>query len=99
AYRGSRFRQPKADRRWAKAFRVVLTFHYVCLAWIFFRAKTFADAWQILRPLAQGTTFHPNLPPLVLALLGVALASHYVPEKAYQDLRARFTALPAPAQG
>ena len=82
-----------------KAIRVFLTFHYVCLAWIFFRAKTFADAWQILRQLAQGTTFHPNLPPLVLALLGVALASHYVPENAYQDLRARFTALPAPAQG
>jgi D-alanyl-lipoteichoic acid acyltransferase DltB (MBOAT superfamily) len=82
-----------------KAIRVVLTFHYVCLAWIFFRAKTFADAWQILRQLAQRTTFHPNLPPLVLALLATALGSHYVPERAYEELRSRFTALPAPAQG
>jgi D-alanyl-lipoteichoic acid acyltransferase DltB (MBOAT superfamily) len=89
----------RVDHPAYRAFRVFLTFHYVCLAWIFFRAKTFADAWQILRQLAQRTTFHPNLPPLVLALLGVALASHYVPEDAYQSLRARFTALPAPAQG
>jgi len=99
AYQRSPFRQPKTDRPWAKAFRVVATFHYVCLAWIFFRARTFADAWQILRQLALGTTFHPNLPPLVLGLLGVALASHYVPEGAYSALRARFTELPAPAQG
>ena len=82
-----------------KAIRVVLTFHYVCLAWIFFRAKTFADAWQILRQLALRTTFHPNLPPLLLALLAVAVGSHYVPERAYELLRERFTALPAPAQG
>ena len=95
----ARPRTESADHPVYQAIRVIFTFHYVCLAWIFFRAKTFADAWQILRQLAQRTTFHPNLPPLVLALLGVALASHYVPEGAYQSLRARFTALPALAQG
>jgi alginate O-acetyltransferase complex protein AlgI len=90
---------PRVNHPVYKVICVVVTFHYVCLAWIFFRAKTFADAGQILHQLAQGTTFHPNLPRLVLALLGVALASHYVPERAYEGLRARFTALPAPAQG
>ncbi|MEP7120804.1 MAG: MBOAT family O-acyltransferase [Byssovorax sp.] len=90
---------PRLDHPVYKAICVVLTFHYVCLAWIFFRAKTFADAEQILRQLALRTTFHPNLPPLLVALLAVAIASHYVPERAYEWLRARFTALPAPAQG
>ena len=92
-------RSSRADHPVSKVIRVLLTFHYVCLAWIFFRARTFTDAWQILRQLAQGTTFHPNLPPLVVALLGTALLSHYQPESVYQALRARFTALPAPAQG
>jgi alginate O-acetyltransferase complex protein AlgI len=92
-------RKSSADHPVYKAICVVATFHYVCLAWIFFRAKTFADAWQILRQLAQRTTFHPNLPPLVLALLAVAIGSHYVPETTYRNARARFTALPAPAQG
>ena len=95
----SRPRSSRADHPVSKVIRVLLTFHYVCLAWIFFRARTFTDAWQILRQLAQGTTFHPNLPPLVVALLGAALLSHYQPESVYQALRARFTALPAPAQG
>jgi alginate O-acetyltransferase complex protein AlgI len=77
----------------------VLTFHYVCLAWIFFRAPTFGQAMLILRQIASGTTFHPNLPPVVAGLLAVALASHYVPRAAYERLRGGFAALPAPAQG
>ncbi len=77
----------------------VLTFHYVCLAWIFFRARTFADAILILEQIAAGTTFHPNLPPVVLGLLAIATASHYVPSAAYDRLRSGFASLPAPAQG
>jgi alginate O-acetyltransferase complex protein AlgI len=95
---------PAAGRaRWpsrvGRALAVVLTFHYVCLAWIFFRAPTFQHAVVILKQIATLTTFHPNLPPLLVGLLAVGLASHYVPRALYDRARAGFTALPAPAQG
>jgi alginate O-acetyltransferase complex protein AlgI len=38
--------------------RRILTFHLVCLGWIFFRAWTFETAWAILRGIAAG---HPWL--------------------------------------
>ncbi len=82
-----------------RALGVLFTFHYVCLAWIFFRAPTFAKATLVLKQIATLTTFHPNLPPVVAALLAIGLASHYVPEGWYQEARRRFTAMPAPAQG
>jgi D-alanyl-lipoteichoic acid acyltransferase DltB (MBOAT superfamily) len=77
----------------------VLTFHYVCLAWIFFRAPTFKQATLILKQLATLTTFHPNLPPFVVAVLLVGLASHYTPRGAYDRVERAFAELPAPAQG
>ncbi len=81
------------------AFGVFLTFHYVCLAWIFFRAPSFASATLVLKRLATLTTFHPNLPPIVAGLLAVGLVSHYVPEDVFARVRRAFVELPAPAQG
>ncbi len=81
------------------ALSVFLTFHYVCFAWIFFRSQTFGGAMAMLRRMATLTTFHPNLPPLVAALLAIGLAVHYTPEAVYEDVKRRFTELPAPAQG
>jgi D-alanyl-lipoteichoic acid acyltransferase DltB (MBOAT superfamily) len=81
------------------AIGVFFTFHYVCLAWVFFRAPTFGQAWQVLKQIGTLTTFHPNLPPVVLALLAVGLGSHYTPKAAFDGLRHRFTELPAPLQG
>ena len=82
-----------------RVLATVLTFHYVCLAWIFFRAPTFKQATLVLRQLATLTRFHPNLPPVVVGVLAVGLGSHYVPESTYQRLRRGFAELPAPAQG
>ncbi|MBK8286551.1 MAG: MBOAT family protein [Ahniella sp.] len=46
------FRIPgwESDFIGVKLFRWFLTFHVVCLAWIFFRAKTFDGAMQMLGP-------------------------------------------------
>jgi D-alanyl-lipoteichoic acid acyltransferase DltB (MBOAT superfamily) len=83
----------------AGALGTLLTFHYVCLAWIFFRAPTFKQATLILKQLATLTTFRPNLPPVVVALLTVGLFAHYTPESVYERARRTFTELPAPLQG
>jgi D-alanyl-lipoteichoic acid acyltransferase DltB (MBOAT superfamily) len=42
-------------------FRVLLTFHLITIAWIFFRAKTVADALLILRKIAENMGELPSL--------------------------------------
>lgn len=78
---------------------VLLTFHYVCFAWIFFRAPTFKQAMLVLKQIGTLTTFHPNLPAILVGLLAIALGSCYVPRSLHEGARRGFTQLPAPAQG
>ncbi len=34
--------------------RLILTFQLVCVGWVFFRAKSLADAWLVLRTISSG---------------------------------------------
>jgi D-alanyl-lipoteichoic acid acyltransferase DltB (MBOAT superfamily) len=77
---------------------IVLTFHFVCFAWIFFRATSFSHAALILKELATGTTFHPNLPPLVVVVLLVGLLTQFAPQCFALRCRQAFIALSSPAQ-
>ena len=78
---------------------VLLTFNYVCLAWVFFRAPTFGSAMRVLRQIATLTTFHPNLPPIIASLLVFAMITHFMPRPMYEAAKFRFTSMPAPVQG
>src|SRR5262249_51797088 len=75
---------------WTRFAGTVLTFHFVCLAWVFFRADSFAGARSMLAQLSMLTTFHPNLPPKVVLVLAVGLGSHFVPERWYARIRDTF---------
>jgi alginate O-acetyltransferase complex protein AlgI len=89
------------DRLQGSFWRVVsvlLTFHAVTFCWLFFRAKTFGDAFTILERLATFSVFHPNLDPRLLAVLSAGLVSHYVPDAWYQRALGVFASLPALAQ-
>jgi D-alanyl-lipoteichoic acid acyltransferase DltB (MBOAT superfamily) len=59
---------------------VLLTFHLVCAAWIFFRAETFQKAWSMFAQLSTFTTHHTNLDPRVVAVLAIGLLGHWAPE-------------------
>jgi hypothetical protein len=93
--------------RWQARLRVmlrrsvaaVLVFHYVCLAWIFFRAPTFDTALAVLEQLAKLETDHANAGPLVTMALAVGFAGHFFAEGSFRWLRARFVALPPWGQG
>jgi D-alanyl-lipoteichoic acid acyltransferase DltB (MBOAT superfamily) len=78
---------------------VFFTFHYVCLAWVFFRAPTFGSALRVLRQVSTLTTFHPNLPPTIASLLVFAMITHFMPKPMYEAAKARFSLMPAPVQG
>ncbi|MCC6216713.1 MAG: MBOAT family protein [Polyangiaceae bacterium] len=82
----------------ARAALVLLTFHFVCAAWIFFRAPSFRQAWLMFSQLGTLTTFHPNLGAGVLSAIAVGLVTHWAPETWYRRLRDAFIGLPAPAQ-
>ncbi len=83
---------------WAP-LKIFFTFQYVCFAWVFFRAPTFANATFLLARIARGTLGHVNLPPRVVLVLAVGMAFHFVPRAWYTALRERFERSPAVAQG
>ena len=82
-----------------RAVAAVLTFHYVCFAWIFFRATSFDNALAILRQLATLEPDHANLGPLVTLALAVGATCHLFADGSFRWLRRRFVALPPWAQG
>jgi D-alanyl-lipoteichoic acid acyltransferase DltB (MBOAT superfamily) len=77
----------------------ILVFHYVCLAWIFFRATSFDNALAILTQLAKLETDRANLVPLVTISLAVGFTAHFFADGSFRWLRDRFVALPAYGQG
>ncbi len=88
--------KPSTVRHWLGVF---VTFHFVCLCWVFFRAETFSKAWAMLTQVCQGTWFHPNLHWQVLGVLTLGLVTHLLPERWYQASQKRFIELPAIGQG
>ena len=80
---------------WAARF---VTFHLVCLGWVFFRSQTPADAWAVL-----GSLFAPqagvSLAPTIYLALAFGFATHLLPKTIKQGLRERFWTMPSFAQG
>jgi alginate O-acetyltransferase complex protein AlgI len=67
----ARWQVPPALR---DGFRIVATFHLVCLSWVFFRANTLGDALTVLGRVAtdRGAVFL-DAPTVAQAALGVAV--------------------------
>ncbi|MFM7203028.1 MAG: MBOAT family O-acyltransferase [Myxococcota bacterium] len=86
--------QPGAS--WQQLLGIFLTFHYVCLAWIFFRAPDFTVAASLLSQLATLTTDSANLVPWVEGLLLLSYVLHAVPARWELRTHQLFIELPAP---
>jgi D-alanyl-lipoteichoic acid acyltransferase DltB (MBOAT superfamily) len=84
---------------WRRAWHRFATFQVVCFAWIFFRADSFADAWDVVVRLftAWGEP-SPLVTSGVLAAIAVGIGSQYLPRRLPLSLMARFSRLPVPAQ-
>jgi alginate O-acetyltransferase complex protein AlgI len=81
------------------AWRRFFTFHVVCFAWIFFRADSFADAWDlIVRLFTAWGQPSPLVTGGVLAAIAVGIGSQYLPPRFPQRVMAWFSRLPVPAQ-
>jgi D-alanyl-lipoteichoic acid acyltransferase DltB (MBOAT superfamily) len=79
--------------------RRILTFLFVCFAWIFFRADSFSRAWEIIERLftAWGQA-SPLVSAGVLLAIAAGLAGQYLPARVPQAIMARFSLLPAAGQ-
>ncbi len=62
------------------AVRRLVTFHLVCLGWVFFRAESLGDALSMLgRLVAPGTM--TVVTPAVLTLIVIAVGAQYLPRR------------------
>jgi hypothetical protein len=77
----------------------IATFHYVCFAWIFFRAPTFGHARLVLARIGKLSWAIENVSPMLLTILGLALVTHFLPDRWIDRLRIEFARTPAPVQG
>jgi alginate O-acetyltransferase complex protein AlgI len=68
----------------ARALRQVFTFHLVCLAWVFFRARSFANAFEVLRGIGLGAWHlaHGNLVAMLGACALIAIYWIAAPRRA-----------------
>ncbi|MGB6723872.1 MAG: MBOAT family O-acyltransferase [Terracidiphilus sp.] len=76
---------------WAKLLGGLLTFHFVCFTWIFFRASTLGNALAILRGLGSLTWSMSNVTLPLAGVLLLAAVAHCLPPDWF-DRTARVTA-------
>ena len=90
--------KPRPKHLLARIAGVVLTFHFVCITWIFFRCDSAGQAWEILAGIARGSTELINIPWPVPVMLVLVMLAQWLPENWYQRAENWFAAWPAPAQ-
>jgi alginate O-acetyltransferase complex protein AlgI len=69
---------------WPFFWRFLLTFHFVVLARILFRAEDFAASWHYLQGLASPGWVMPRFAWLAWAMLAAGFAAHFTPD-GWQD--------------
>jgi len=92
-YRGN----AKATGAW-RYINIFVTFHFVVLAWIFFRAPNVEIAWAILGRIASLTASAANLSGPLTLILAIGALAHYVPKKWYELSLGLFARAPFYAQ-
>jgi alginate O-acetyltransferase complex protein AlgI len=77
----------------------VATFHFVCFAWVFFRAPTFAHASLAIAQIGRGAWTLDHVTPKVVVAIAGAMALHFAPGDWERRLREAFARRPALVQG
>ena len=63
----------------------MVVFHFVCLAWIFFRAEDFEVARLFIAGLGAGWSGGlQQAGPLMLALIALGMAGQYTPDRLFE---------------
>jgi alginate O-acetyltransferase complex protein AlgI len=78
--------------------RALVTFHFVCLAWIFFRAGTLDGALMVIDRIASLTASTANITAPFAIVLSLAAAGHFVPGDWMDKMRNLYVRAPFYAQ-
>lgn len=87
---------------WYNALAILLTFHFVCFCWVFFKAADFDTALAMLHQIGYDFTlsvwpaFANNYWP-VLVMMGLAYMLHVIPDDYADRVINRFRRIPLPA--
>lgn len=79
--------------------RWLVTFHVVCLAWVFFRSESLSAAMEMLGAIANFGNYAGTATPLVIAVTFGALAFQFMPSDWFEQLRDGFANLGWVSQG
>lgn len=82
-----------------KILGILITFHFVCFCWVFFKANTFADSWTLIHQVFYD--FEPNVwlslyqgyAP-VFWVMALAFVLHFLPHRSENWLAKRFEKMP-----
>lgn len=88
--------EPSMRRQLLSGF---ITFQFVNLLWVVFRAPDWATAQEFLLRLTEGSTYAPNITTPVVLALGAGLLMHLTPPRWKGSIMERFMNLPAWSQG
>jgi alginate O-acetyltransferase complex protein AlgI len=78
---GGKPKQPGAI--WSRPLRILCTYQFVCLTWIFFRAASLSDALALLSRIGSLTVSVENVSWPLAAVLLIAAASMFIGKKLY----------------
>ncbi|HKP12143.1 MAG TPA: MBOAT family O-acyltransferase [Blastocatellia bacterium] len=93
-----RFSLVAGESRWPRLMAALLTFHFVCFAWIFFRAESLAAAFGVLKQLAALSLDTANLAAPVVGIIALGFASHFLPDRWWHSSQSVFARMPTAAQ-
>ena len=80
----------------AKIIATLIVFHFVCLAWIFFRAEDFAVASLYIGGLASGWGEGvQQAGPFVVGLIAIGLAGQFAPDALFDRVALAFARVPS----
>jgi D-alanyl-lipoteichoic acid acyltransferase DltB (MBOAT superfamily) len=85
--------------RWARVVGTIVTFHLVCLTWIFFRAPDLGHASDYLSGFARAGQDGMTATPFVLALIFGGIAAQFLPRDRMAILEGWLLRVPVAAQG
>jgi alginate O-acetyltransferase complex protein AlgI len=76
----------------------LVTFHFVCLTWVFFRSPTLADATDYFRTLFAGADSGTVLTPLVVAMFFFGGLTQIIPPQGWEQIEAYYERTPLVAK-
>jgi D-alanyl-lipoteichoic acid acyltransferase DltB (MBOAT superfamily) len=83
-------RRPEVDSPLRRAFDVLVTFHLVCLGWVFFRAANLSDAMAVLSGLTRDGATFVDAHTIAHGTVGVVVMLLVESARSFPD-RVRFT--------